>query len=79
MMIVFFQGSERVFAVQTVNPLKDDAISKLSWLFGNADPVIQPAVPGKFVGPRKEMITPWSTNATEICQNIGIEWITRIE
>ncbi|HZX63141.1 MAG TPA: phosphoribosylformylglycinamidine synthase [Bacteroidales bacterium] len=78
-MIVFFQGSERVFAVQTVNPLKDDAISKLSWLFGNADPVIQPAVPGKFVGPRKEMITPWSTNATEICQNMGIEGITRIE
>ena len=78
-MIVFFQGSERVFAVQTVNPLKDDAIRKLSWLFGNADLVTQHAVPGRFVGPRKEMITPWSTNAAEICQNMGIDGILRIE
>jgi len=54
-MIIFFQGSERVFAVQTVNPLKDEDIRKLSWLFGNADSVTQPAVPKKFVGPRKEI------------------------
>jgi phosphoribosylformylglycinamidine synthase len=31
------------------------------------------------VGPRKEMITPWSTNAVEITQNMGIEGIVRIE
>ena len=78
-MIIFFQGSERVFAVQTVNPLKDEDIRKFSWLFGNADSVTQPAVPKKFVGPRKEMISPWSTNAVEICQNMGIKGITRIE
>ncbi|TRZ70720.1 MAG: phosphoribosylformylglycinamidine synthase, partial [Bacteroidetes bacterium] len=78
-MVVFFQGTERVFAVQTVNPLRDEDIRKLTWLFGNADPVTQPAVPGRFVGPRKEMITPWSTNAGEICQNMGVVGIIRVE
>ena len=34
---------------------------------------------GHFVGPRREMITPWSTNAVEITQNMGLEGITRIE
>ena len=34
---------------------------------------------GQFVGPRKEMITPWSTNAVEITQNMGISGIIRIE
>ena len=32
-----------------------------------------------FVGPRAAMITPWSTNAVEITQNMGIEGIIRIE
>ena len=32
-----------------------------------------------FVGPRATMITPWSTNAVEITQNMGIENIIRIE
>ena len=34
---------------------------------------------GTFIGPRKEMITPWSTNAVEITQNMGIGNIKRIE
>ena len=34
---------------------------------------------GHFVGPRKEMITPWSTNAVEITQNMGLQGIERIE
>ena len=78
-MIIFFQGSQFVFAVQAVNPLNNDDFQKLSWLFGKAEPIGQPSVPGKFVGPRKEMITPWSTNAVEITQNMGINGIIRIE
>ena len=31
------------------------------------------------MGPRREMITPWSTNAVEITQNMGISGILRIE
>ncbi|MFQ3579043.1 MAG: phosphoribosylformylglycinamidine synthase, partial [Bacteroidales bacterium] len=34
---------------------------------------------GWFLGPRKEMITPWSTNAVEITKNMAIEGISRIE
>ncbi len=78
-MIIYFQGSEKVYGVQSTNSLTDDTIPKLSWLFGNADPIPQAALPGRYVGPRKEMITPWSTNSTEICQNMGIQGITRIE
>lgn len=78
-MIQFFQGSEFIFAVHSVNPLMDEDILKLSWLFGNAEPLNQTDLPGKFVGPRKEMITPWSTNAMEITQNMGIHGILRIE
>jgi phosphoribosylformylglycinamidine synthase len=78
-MVIFFQGSEKVFGVESGNSLTGDTILKLTWLFGNATLINQPAVPGKFVGPRKEMITPWSTNAVEICQNMGVEGIIRIE
>ena len=34
---------------------------------------------GCFVGPRREMITPWSTNAVEITQNMSLSGISRIE
>ncbi len=78
-MILFFQGKEKIYAVQSDRPPGEDVIPKLNWLFGNADLLAKRVVPGKFVGPRKEMITPWSTNATEICQNMGILGITRIE
>ena len=78
-MILFFRGNESVFAVQAVDQLKAENTRKLSWLFGNADLLDPPDVPGRFVGPRKEMITPWSTNAVEICQNMGIDGIIRIE
>jgi len=54
-------------------------IEKLNWLFGDAECIAEPALQGTFVGPRKEMITPWSTNAVEITQNMGISGIIRIE
>lgn len=34
---------------------------------------------GFYVGPRREMITPWSTNAVEITQNMSLNGISRIE
>jgi phosphoribosylformylglycinamidine synthase len=77
-MIVFFQGIQ-VFAVMTEIPLQEEDIRKLSWLFGKAERITTPFVPGKFIGPRKEMVTPWSTNAVEITQNMGIHGIIRIE
>src|SRR5690606_31791418 len=54
-------------------------ISKLVWLFGNQPKINQSALADFFIGPRAAMITPWSTNAVEITQNMGISDIIRIE
>ncbi|MFH1297093.1 MAG: phosphoribosylformylglycinamidine synthase subunit PurQ [Bacteroidota bacterium] len=78
-MIIFFQGVESWYAVETNNPLTDKDRQKLVWLFGGAQLSDQMVMKGEFVGPRKEMITPWSTNAVEITQNMGIQGINRIE
>ncbi|MBU2997381.1 phosphoribosylformylglycinamidine synthase [Cellulophaga baltica] len=79
-MIHFFGDiTSKVFAVQTKNELSEDNISKLSWLFGNQSKINTASLDAFFVGPRAAMITPWSTNATEITQNMGIEGIIRIE
>ncbi len=79
-MIIFFEGQDKqIFAVQSNTPFYDESISKLEWLFGEATPIKKEILNGFFVGPRKEMITPWSTNAVEITQNMGITGIIRIE
>ncbi len=79
-MICFFQsGNQRIIAVDSVSELTSETISRLSWLFGKASPVKTKSVKGFFIGPRREMITPWSTNAVEIAQNMGVEGIIRIE
>ncbi len=79
-MVVFFKkGANIVIAVETDHKFSDVEKEKLSWLFGGAKPLSSTSVKGRFVGPRKEMITPWSTNAVEITQNMGIQGITRIE
>ena len=79
-MIHFFGNeSTTVFAVQTQNELSAENISKLNWLFGNAHKIEKSVLTDFFVGPRAAMITPWSTNAVEITQNMGIEGIIRIE
>ncbi|WP_139959363.1 phosphoribosylformylglycinamidine synthase [Flavicella sediminum] len=77
-MILFFQRNTTVFAVQT-QELSSENIQKLVWLFGNANQINEPSLEGFFTGPRKEMITPWSTNAVEITQNMSVEGIIRIE
>ena len=79
-MILFFGSpSHTLFAVQTDTSLSDENIAKLSWLFGGSDRIDDQQLSGEFVGPRAAMITPWSTNAVEITQNMGIVGIRRIE
>jgi phosphoribosylformylglycinamidine synthase len=79
-MILFFRSkADRIFAVGTVQPLQNTDIQKLTWLFGNAEKVGAAIMKGPFIGPRKEMVTPWSTNAVEISQTMGISGIQRIE
>jgi phosphoribosylformylglycinamidine synthase len=79
-MIHFFGNPDtKVFAIQTVDDLTSEISSKLKWLFGDQPKIELRALNSKFVGPRAAMITPWSTNAVEITQNMGIEGIIRIE
>ena len=78
-MIYFFSKSSTIFVVSSPLTFDKKNINKLIWLFGNANFVPDKEIKGNFVGPRKEMITPWSTNAVEITQNMGIEGISRIE
>ncbi|MGV9004684.1 phosphoribosylformylglycinamidine synthase [Flavobacterium sp.] len=79
-MIHFFGNeSSTVFAVQSQNELSTETISKLNWLFDNAHKIEKSVLADFFVGPRAAMVTPWSTNAVEITQNMGIEGIIRME
>jgi phosphoribosylformylglycinamidine synthase len=79
-MILFFEClSKNIIAAGTSEKLPEKEIKKLLWLFGEAILLPGEQIKGVFVGPRKEMITPWSTNAVEITQNMGISGITRIE
>ncbi|MFL0064133.1 phosphoribosylformylglycinamidine synthase [Tenacibaculum maritimum] len=79
-MIHFFGNvNSKVFTVQTTEELTTEAISKLIWLFGNQPKINTASLDAFFVGPRAAMITPWSTNAVEITQNMGISGIIRIE
>ena len=79
-MILFFKSStQTVLAVETAAPFSNEDVQKLIWLFSQATPLQSETLEGWYVGPRREMITPWSTNAVEITQNMGISGILRIE
>ena len=78
-MVLFFRSPSAFLAVQTIQILEKSEIDKLKWLFSEAHFIDTDILEGTFVGPRKEMITPWSTNAVEITQNMGIVGIERIE
>jgi len=78
-MILFFRANTNiVYAVGSQHPLQTTDIQKLIWLLC-ANPLPEKSMKGPFIGPRKEMITPWSTNAVEITQTMGIGGITRVE
>ena len=79
-MIYFFgKPTESLYAVQTTKNIDPSIQEKLVWLFGNQKLVDKKFLEGNFIGPRATMITPWSTNAVEITQNMDIEGISRIE
>lgn len=79
-MILFFKTpKETVIATQVEHALNTADIEALCWLYGDATHTDCPTMEGWFVGPRREMITPWSTNAVEITQNMGLHGVLRIE
>ncbi len=79
-MIHFFgDATNKVFAVQTKQELSQEDINKLIWLFGDRPKINAASLDAFFIGPRAAMITPWSTNATEITQNMGVSGVIRIE
>ena len=79
-MIRFFQTPQKtVIATEVDHVLNEQEIKELNWLYGEATMLEADALEGFFVGPRREMVTPWSTNAVEITQNMGLKGISRIE
>lgn len=79
-MILFFRTpSQSVIATEADHQLNNEEIKELCWLYGDATLVDDNCLSGYFVGPRREMITPWSTNAVEITQNMNLNGISRIE
>lgn len=79
--MIHFFGSlkSKIYAIQTKVPLKPSDIPKLEWLFGDVPAISDSSIPTSFIGPRAAMVTPWSTNAVEISQNMGISGLVRIE
>lgn len=79
-MILFFGNPKtKVYAVQTNSEISKEDTSKLVWLFGDQPKIDAASIDAFFIGPRAAMITPWSTNAVEITQNMDIRGIIRIE
>ncbi|NBO22962.1 phosphoribosylformylglycinamidine synthase, partial [bacterium] len=77
-MIKYFTSNDNFYLVESNSPLTPEITQKLNWLFDtNSEPTDK--LLGKFIGPRKQMISPWSTSAVEITQNMNIDSITRIE
>ena len=79
-MILFFKTPQKsVIATEVNHPLNEQDVKELCWLYGDAKLMNDATLSGYYVGPRREMVTPWSTNAVEITQNMGLSGIQRIE
>ena len=79
-MILFFKTpQDSVIATQTDHRLNEEEVKELCWLYGEATLLDSETLSGYYIGPRREMVTPWSTNAVEITQNMGLSGISRIE
>ena len=79
MLLFFGEVSTKIIVVQTSSILSKKNIEKLVWLFDNKPLINTQKINGLFIGPRASMVSPWSTNAVEITQNMGINGILRIE
>ncbi len=79
-MIKFFRSEQgQIIALETETSLSSEVLNTLKWLFSGAEPIDADSIEGTFIGPRREMITPWSTSAVEITKNMNISGISRIE
>lgn len=78
-MITCFQQGQLIYVVDSQNAFSPEEEAKLSWLFSGAVKQDAAALQGVYIGPRREMITPWSTNAVDITRNMGLEGIVRME
>ena len=67
-----------MFLVQASGELSSEHRQILGWLL-EADAVAEPELKGVFIGPRAEIVSPWSTNAVEIVRNVGVVEVERIE
>jgi len=77
-MIRFFQTPQKsVIATEVNHELNEQEIKELCWLYSEAALLEAERLGGWYVGPRREMVTPWSTNAVEITQNMGLGGISR--
>ncbi len=71
-------NTTNVFLIESSTPLSHQATEKLTWVL-QATPCQDACLSGHFIGPRKEMVSPWSTNACDILRNMGIPGILRAE
>ena len=79
-MVLFFKTpTQNIIATEIDHQPNESEINELCWLYGNATLLQAETMEGYFIGPRREMITPWSTNAVEITQNMAVKGISRIE
>lgn len=79
-MVYFFRSPEgQIIAVDSQTAFSAETADTLKWLFSGAELLKDSSVAGTFIGPRREMITPWSTAAVEITRNMNISGIARIE
>lgn len=79
-MILFFKTpQETIIATEMDHQPSQEETNKLCWLFGGAECIDTQQLDGIYVGPRREMVTPWSTNAVEITENMNLTGIMRIE
>jgi len=76
--VTIFNSKECAYLVVSKRRFDSADLDKLSWLL-QAEVVPCDSLPGPFVGPRREMVSPWSTNAVDIAKRVGIDSLIRIE
>ena len=78
-MISFFGNTkDAIYVIKSENKISSEDLKKFQWLFDQKI-IVQKIIKGPFIGPYPNMISPWSTNAVGIAQNMGINGISRIE
>lgn len=74
-----FQSSENLcdfYLAQAKTSMSNGSLDILSWLLC-ANQI--ESIPVPFIGPRREMVSPWCSNALEICRTAGVTELIRVE